>query len=130
MQVRIAKPASRHELKIFLRTLKKRMAPIRIAGMARACGQLNPASRRIAGRGSLARVFLARRRKRQVGSSMPRDLWSRSDLFHRFDTAAANGRMLGVLANVRFPMPAALTFLAVGANNYFVCKVSLWITFV
>ena len=35
----------------------------------------------------------------------------RLELFHRFDAAAANGRMRGVLADVRFPMPAALAFL-------------------
>jgi hypothetical protein len=33
---------------------------------------------------------------------------------HGFGAAGANGRMLGVLADVRFPMPAALAFLAVG----------------
>jgi hypothetical protein len=34
-------------------------------------------------------------------------------LHHRFNAAAANGRMLGVLADVCFPMPAAFAFLAV-----------------
>ena len=42
---------------------------------------------------------------------------SRLELFHRLNAAAANGRMRGVLADVRFPMPAALTFLAAGFFN-------------
>ena len=39
------------------------------------------------------------------------------ELFHRLDAAAANRRMLGIRADVRFPMPAALAFLAVGLCN-------------
>ena len=42
---------------------------------------------------------------------------SRLELQHRLDAAGANGRMRGVLAEVHFPMPAALAFLAVGMNN-------------
>jgi hypothetical protein len=34
------------------------------------------------------------------------------ELLNRFNAAAANGRMLGVLADVRLPMPAAFAFLA------------------
>ena len=50
---------------------------------------------------------------------LSRSIQLRLDLFHRFDAAAANGRMFGVPADVRFPMPAALAFLAVGVfDNY------------
>ena len=42
---------------------------------------------------------------------------SRLELQHGLDAADANGRMPGVLADVHFPMPAALTFLAVGFGN-------------
>jgi hypothetical protein len=38
-------------------------------------------------------------------------------LLHRLDAAAANGRVLGVLADVGFPMPTPLAFLAVGFGN-------------
>jgi hypothetical protein len=40
----------------------------------------------------------------------------RFELFHCFDAAGANGRMLGVLADVGFPVPAAVAFLAVCVN--------------
>ncbi len=36
---------------------------------------------------------------------------------HGFGATRANGRMLGILADIRFPMPAALAFLAVGFEN-------------
>jgi hypothetical protein len=42
----------------------------------------------------------------------------RIELFHRLNATSANGRMPGVLANVRFPMPAVLAFLAVGVIRF------------
>ena len=42
---------------------------------------------------------------------------SNLELQDRLDAARANGRMRGVLADVRFPVPAALAFLAVGFGD-------------
>ena len=40
----------------------------------------------------------------------------RLELHYRLDAATANGRMLGVLAGTRFPVPAALAFLPISIN--------------
>ena len=42
---------------------------------------------------------------------------SRLELFHRLDAPAANRRILGILADVHFPMPTTLAFLAVSFGN-------------
>jgi len=42
----------------------------------------------------------------------------RLEFQHGFGATGTNGRMLGVFANVSFPMPAALAFLAVGMQNF------------
>jgi hypothetical protein len=67
--------------------------------------------------------FPARRRKQQAGGlchqkTECRCAWLatqlRFELLHRFKAASANGRMLGILANVRFPMPAAFALCTIG----------------
>ena len=47
-------------------------------------------------------------------------LRSRLELFDRLNAATADGWMLGVLADVGFPMPATFAFLAIGFGNSYI----------
>ncbi len=48
-------------------------------------------------------------------------------LFDSFDAAGADGGMIGVGADIGFPVPATLAFLAVGVDNTFFGKIRIWV---
>ena len=49
------------------------------------------------------------------------------ELQHCLDATTTNRRVLGILADIRFPMPTALAFLAIGMDNKFVSVIGVYV---